>query len=258
MSVGAFNRHGVWAIYKFEMHRFLRTIWTGLATPVITTSLYFVVFGSAIGSRMSEIGGVPYGSFIVPGLMMLSLFNESLFNASFGIHMPRFTGTIYEPLSAPLSAFEIVLGYVGAAMTKAISVSLVILATANLFVPVTILHPVWMAAFLLLVAATFCLFGFIVGIWAKGFEQLQIIPMLVVTPLTFLGGAFYSIHMLPEPWRTITLFNPVVYLISGFRWTFYGSADVSPGVSLGATLAFLLACLGAVTWIFRTGYRLKS
>jgi len=258
MSVGAFNRHGVWAIYKFEMHRFLRTIWTGLATPVITTSLYFVVFGSAIGSRMSEIGGVPYGSFIVPGLMMLSLFNESLFNASFGIHMPRFTGTIYEPLSAPLSAFEIVLGYVGAAMTKAISVSLVILETANLFVPVTILHPVWMAAFLLLVAATFCLFGFIVGIWAKGFEQLQIIPMLVVTPLTFLGGAFYSIHMLPEPWRTITLFNPVVYLISGFRWTFYGSADVSPGVSLGATLAFLLACLAAVTWIFKTGYRLKS
>jgi len=258
MSVGAFNRHGVWAIYKFEMHRFLRTIWTGLATPVITTSLYFVVFGSAIGSRMSEIGGVPYGSFIVPGLMMLSLFNESLFNASFGIHMPRFTGTIYEPLSAPLSAFEIVLGYVGAAMTKAICVSLVILATANLFVPVTILHPVWMAAFLLLVAATFCLFGFIVGIWAKGFEQLQIIPMLVVTPLTFLGGAFYSIHMLPEPWRTITLFNPVVYLISGFRWTFYGSADVSPGVSLGATLAFLLVCLAAVTWIFKTGYRLKS
>jgi ABC-2 type transport system permease protein len=258
MSVGAFNRHGVWAIYKFEMHRFARTIWTGLATPVITTSLYFVVFGSAIGSRMSEIGGVPYGSFIVPGLMMLSLFNESLFNASFGIHMPRFTGTIYEPLSAPLSAFEIVLGYVGAAMTKAISVSLVILATANLFVPVTILHPIWMAAFLLLVAATFCLFGFIVGIWAKGFEQLQIIPMLVVTPLTFLGGAFYSIHMLPEPWRTITLFNPVVYLISGFRWTFYGSADVSPGVSLAATLAFLLACLGAVTWIFKTGYRLKS
>lgn len=258
MSVGAFNRHGVWAIYKFEMHRFLRTIWTGLATPVITTSLYFVVFGSAIGSRMSEIGGIPYGSFIVPGLMMLSLFNESLFNASFGIHMPRFTGTIYEPLSAPLSAFEIVLGYVGAAMTKAIAVSLVILATANLFVPVAILHPVWMIAFLLLVAATFCLFGFIVGIWAKGFEQLQIIPMLVVTPLTFLGGAFYSIHMLPEPWRTITLFNPVVYLISGFRWTFYGSGDVAPGVSLAATLAFLLACLATITWIFRTGYRLKS
>ncbi|MBV8687236.1 MAG: ABC transporter permease [Alphaproteobacteria bacterium] len=258
MSVGAFNRHGVWAIYKFEMHRFLRTIATGLATPVITTSLYFVVFGSAIGSRMSQIGGVPYGSFIVPGLMMLSLFNESIFNASFGIHMPRFTGTIYEPLSAPLSAFEIVLGYVGAAMTKAIAVALVILATANLFVPVTILHPGWMLAFLLLVAATFCLFGFIVGIWAKGFEQLQIIPMLIVTPLTFLGGAFYSIHMLPEPWRTITLFNPVVYLISGFRWTFYGQGDVSPGVSLAATLGFLIICLAVIAWIFRTGYRLKS
>jgi ABC-2 type transport system permease protein len=253
-----FNRRGVWAIYRFEMHRFLRTIWTGLATPVITTSLYFVVFGSAIGSRMSNVGGIPYGSFIVPGLMMLSLFNESIFNASFGIHMPRFLGTIYEPLSAPLSPFEIVLGYVGAAMTKAVGISLVILATANLFVPVHVLHPVWMAGFLLLVAATFCLFGFIVGIWAKGFEQLQIIPMLIVTPLTFLGGAFYSIHILPEPWRTITLFNPVVYLISGFRWTFYGIADVTPGVSLAATAGFLIACLGVVAWIFRTGYRLKS
>jgi ABC-2 type transport system permease protein len=253
-----FNAHGVWSIYRFEMHRFLRTIWTGLATPVITTSLYFVVFGSAIGSRMSAVGGVPYGSFIVPGLMMLSLFNESIFNASFGIHMPRFLGTIYEPLSAPLSAFEIVLGYVGAAMTKAVAVALVILATANLFVPVSILHPGWMLAFLLLVAATFCLFGFIVGIWAKGFEQLQIIPMLIVTPLTFLGGAFYSIHILPEPWRTITLFNPVVYLISGFRWTFYGIADVSPGISLAATAGFLVVCLGVVWWIFRTGYRLKS
>jgi ABC-2 type transport system permease protein len=253
-----FNRRGVWAIYRFEMHRFLRTIWTGLATPVITTSLYFVVFGSAIGSRMSNVGGIPYGSFIVPGLMMLSLFNESIFNASFGIHMPRFLGTIYEPLSAPLSPFEIVLGYVGAAMTKAIGVALVILATANLFVPVHVLHPVWMIGFLLLVAATFCLFGFIVGIWAKGFEQLQIIPMLIVTPLTFLGGAFYSIHILPEPWRTITLFNPVVYLISGFRWTFYGIADVSPGVSLAATAGFLIVCLGVVAWIFRTGYRLKS
>ncbi|HEY0412758.1 MAG TPA: ABC transporter permease [Allosphingosinicella sp.] len=258
MSVGAFNRHGVWAIYRFELYRFLRTIWTGMATPVITTSLYFVVFGSAIGSRMSAINDIPYGAFIVPGLMMLSLFNESIFNASFGIHMPRFLGTIYEPLSAPLSPFEIVLGYVGAAMTKAIAVSLVILATANLFVPVHILHPVWMLAFLLLVAATFCLFGFIVGIWAKGFEQLQIIPMLIVTPLTFLGGAFYSIKILPQPWQTITLFNPVVYLISGFRWTFYGSADVSPGISLAATFAFLVACLGIIAWIFRTGYRLKS
>ncbi|MEA3062453.1 MAG: type transport system permease protein [Sphingomonadales bacterium] len=258
MTAPRFNRRGVWAIYRFEMHRFLRTIWTGLATPVITTSLYFVVFGSAIGSRMSNVGGIPYGSFIVPGLMMLSLFNESIFNASFGIHMPRFLGTIYEPLSAPLSPFEIVLGYVGAAMTKAVGISLVILATANLFVPVHVLHPVWMAGFLLLVAATFCLFGFIVGIWAKGFEQLQIIPMLIVTPLTFLGGAFYSIHILPEPWRTITLFNPVVYLISGFRWTFYGIADVTPGVSLAATAGFLIACLGVVAWIFRTGYRLKS
>ncbi|MEA2999804.1 MAG: type transport system permease protein [Sphingomonadales bacterium] len=258
MTAPRFNRRGVWAIYRFEMHRFLRTIWTGLATPVITTSLYFVVFGSAIGSRMSNVGGIPYGSFIVPGLMMLSLFNESIFNASFGIHMPRFLGTIYEPLSAPLSPFEIVLGYVGAAMTKAIGVALVILATANLFVPVHVLHPVWMIGFLLLVAATFCLFGFIVGIWAKGFEQLQIIPMLIVTPLTFLGGAFYSIHILPEPWRTITLFNPVVYLISGFRWTFYGIADVSPGVSLAATAGFLIVCLGVVAWIFRTGYRLKS
>jgi len=258
MTAPRFNRRGVWAIYRFEMHRFLRTIWTGLATPVITTSLYFVVFGSAIGSRMSQVGGVPYGSFIVPGLMMLSLFNESIFNASFGIHMPRFLGTIYEPLSAPLSPFEIVLGYVGAAMTKAIGISLVILATANLFVPVHVLHPGWMIGFLLLVAATFCLFGFIVGIWAKGFEQLQIIPMLIVTPLTFLGGAFYSIHILPEPWRTITLFNPVVYLISGFRWTFYGIADVAPGISLAATAGFLVVCLGVVAWIFRTGYRLKS
>ncbi|MEA3038384.1 MAG: type transport system permease protein [Sphingomonadales bacterium] len=258
MSAPRFNRRGVWAIYRFEMHRFLRTIWTGLATPVITTSLYFVVFGSAIGSRMSQVGGIPYGSFIVPGLMMLSLFNESIFNASFGIHMPRFLGTIYEPLSAPLSPFEIVLGYVGAAMTKAVGISLVILATANLFVPVHVLHPVWMLGFLLLVAATFCLFGFIVGIWAKGFEQLQIIPMLIVTPLTFLGGAFYSIHILPEPWRTMTLFNPVVYLISGFRWTFYGIADVTPGISLAATAGFLIVCLGVVAWIFRTGYRLKS
>jgi ABC-2 type transport system permease protein len=258
VSAPRFNRRGVWAIYRFEMHRFLRTIWTGLATPVITTSLYFVVFGSAIGSRMSQVGGIPYGSFIVPGLMMLSLFNESIFNASFGIHMPRFLGTIYEPLSAPLSPFEIVLGYVGAAMTKAVGISLVILATANLFVPVYVLHPVWMLGFLLLVAATFCLFGFIVGIWAKGFEQLQIIPMLIVTPLTFLGGAFYSIHILPEPWRTMTLFNPVVYLISGFRWTFYGIADVTPGISLAATAGFLIVCLGVVAWIFRTGYRLKS
>jgi ABC-2 type transport system permease protein len=234
MSVGAFNHRGVWSIYRFEMYRFARTIWTGLATPVITTSLYFIVFGAAIGSRITDVSGVGYGAFIVPGLMMLSLFTESIFNASFGIHMPRFLGTIYEPLSAPLSPFEIVLGYVGAAVTKAMSVALVILATANLFVDIDILHPVWMLVYLLLVATTFCLFGFIVGIWAKGFE------------------------MLPEPWRTITLFNPVVYLISGFRWTFYGAGDVGIGISLAATFAFLLTCLGVIWWIFRTGYRLKS
>jgi len=252
------NWRGIGAIYKFEMHRFRRTLWTGLAVPVITTSLYFIVFGAAIGSRMTEIDGVPYGSFIVPGLMMLSLFTESIFNASFGIHMPRFTGTIYEILSAPLSAFETVLGYVGAAASKAMIVALVILATANLFVPVHIEHPLWMLLFLVLVAATFCLFGFIVGVWAKGFEQLQVIPLLIVTPLTFLGGAFYSIEMLAEPWRTITLFNPVVYLINGFRWTFFGTADVPVAASLAATLAFFLACLGAIWWIFRTGYRLKQ
>jgi ABC-2 type transport system permease protein len=258
MSATVFNARGVWAIYKFEMHRFKRTLWTGLAVPVITTSLYFIVFGSAIGSRMTEIGGVPYGSFIVPGLMMLSLFTESIFNASFGIHMPRFTGTIYEILSAPLSALETVLAYVGAAATKSVVVALVILATANLFVDVTIAHPVLMLLFLLLVAATFCLFGFIVGIWAKGFEQLQVIPLLIVTPLTFLGGSFYSIEMLPEPWRTITLFNPIVYLINGFRWTFFGAADVPVLWSLLATLGFFFLCLAVIGWIFRTGYRLKS
>ena len=258
MSVGAFNHRGVLAVYRFEMHRFARTLWTGLAVPVITTSLYFIVFGSAIGSRMTEIDGIPYGSFIVPGLMMLSLFTESIFNASFGIHMPRFTGTIYELLSAPMSAFETVLGYVGAAATKATIVALVILATANLFVDVHIEHPFLMLAYLLLVAATFCLFGFIVGIWAKGFEQLQVIPLLIVTPLTFLGGAFYSIDMLNEPWRTITLFNPVVYLINGFRWTFFGTADVPVGYALGATFAFFLLCLAVIAWIFRTGYRLKA
>ncbi len=257
MSV-CFNGQGVWAIYKFEMHRFRRTLWTGLAVPVITTSLYFIVFGAAIGSRMTEVGGISYGSFIVPGLMMLSLFTESIFNASFGIHMPRFTGTIYEILSAPLSAFETVLGYVGAAASKSVIVALVILATANLFVDVEVTHPVLMLGFLLLVATTFCLFGFIIGIWAKGFEQLQVIPLLVVTPLTFLGGAFYSIHMLPEPWRTATLFNPVVYLINGFRWTFFGRADVPVVWSVVATLVFLLACLAGIGWIFRTGYRLKS
>jgi len=252
------NWRGVLAIYKFEMHRFRRTLWTGLAVPVITTSLYFIVFGSAIGSRMSEIDGIDYGAFIVPGLMMLSLFTESIFNASFGIHMPRFTGTIYEILSAPLSAFETVLGYVGAAATKATIVALVIFATAHLFVPVHVEYPLLMLVYLLLVAVTFCMFGFIVGIWAKGFEQLQVIPLLIVTPLTFLGGAFYSIDMLAEPWRSVTLFNPVVYLINGFRWTFFGTADVSFGLALSATFAFFLLCLGGVWWIFRTGYRLKQ
>ena len=252
------NWRGVWAIYKFEMHRFARTLWTGLAVPVITTSLYFIVFGSAIGSRMSEINGIDYGAFIVPGLMMLSLFTESIFNASFGIHMPRFTGTIYEILSAPLSAIETVLGYVGAAASKAITVALVIFVTAHLFVDVRVEHPLLMLLYLLLVAATFCLFGFIVGVWAKGFEQLQVIPLLVVTPLTFLGGAFYSIDMLKDPWRSITLFNPVVYLINGFRWTFFGTADVAFGTALAATFAFFVACLVVIWWIFRTGYRLKS
>ncbi len=258
MSVGGFNHRGVLALYKFEMHRFVRTLWTGMAVPVITTSLYFVVFGSAIGSRMTEIDGVPYGSFIVPGLMMLSLFNESIFNASFGIHMPRFTGTIYELLSAPLSAFETVLGYVGAAATKAVSVALVILGTAHLFVDVEIAHPFYMIAFLLLIAATFCLFGFIIGVWAKGFEQLQVVPLLIVTPLTFLGGSFYSIDMLAEPWRTITLFNPVVYLINAFRWTFFGTSDVGVGLALGITFGLFVLCLCVVWWIFRTGYRLKN
>jgi ABC-2 type transport system permease protein len=252
------NHRGILALYKFEMHRFGRTLWTGLAVPVITTTLYFVVFGAAIGSRMTEVGGVSYGAFIVPGLMMLTLFNESIFNASFGIHMPRFTGTIYEILSAPLSPLETVIGYVGAAASKAMIVSLVIFATAHLFVDLEVRHPLLALAFLALVAVTFCLFGFIIGIWAKGFEQLQVIPLLIVTPLTFLGGAFYSIDMLAEPWRTITLFNPVVYLINGFRWTFFGTADVAFGTALGATLAFGAACLAGIWWIFRTGYRLKA
>jgi ABC-2 type transport system permease protein len=254
----AFNRFAVWAIYKFEMARALRTLLQSIVTPVITTSLYFVVFGAAIGSRMSEVGGVPYGAFIVPGLIMLSLFTESISNASFGIYFPKFTGTIYELLSAPVSFLEIVFGYVGAAATKSIILGLIILATASLFVPIKILHPLCMIAFLVLTATTFSLFGFIIGIWAKGFEQLQFIPMLIVTPLTFLGGAFYSIDMLPPAWRTVTLFNPVVYLISGFRWSFYESADVSVGISLAMTLGFFLICLAVVGWIFRTGYRLKS
>jgi ABC-2 type transport system permease protein len=254
----SFNRYGVAAIYRFEMARFGRTLWQSLAAPVITTSLYFVVFGAAIGSRMMEVDGVPYGAFIVPGLIMLALFTESLNNASFGIYLPRFTGTIYEVLSAPISAFEMVLAYVGAAATKSVLLGAVILATASLFVPIGIAHPLWMIAFLVLTATTFCLFGFILGIWAEGFDQLQFIPMLVIAPLTFLGGAFYSIDMLPPAWRTFSLFNPVVYLISGFRWSFYGTADVAVGVSLAATLGFFLLCLAVVSWIFKTGYRLKS
>jgi len=253
-----FNGHGVWAIYRFEMARALRTLWQSIVTPVITTALYFVVFGSAIGGHMNAVDGVPYGAFIVPGLIMLSLFTQSIFNASFGIYFPKFTGTIYEILSAPVSPLEIVLAYVGAAATKSAILGLIILATARLFVPFEILHPVWMMAFLVLTSVTFSLFGFIIGVWANGFEQLQMIPMLVVTPLTFLGGSFYSIDMLPPAWRTVTLFNPVVYLISGFRWSFYGSSDVGVGYSLLATGGFFIVCLAIVGWIFQTGYRLKA
>ena len=257
-EVPAFNARAVWAIYRFELARFLRTVGQSLLTPVITTSLYFVVFGAAIGSRMGEIDGVSYGAFIVPGLIMLSVLTESINNAAFGIYFPRWTGTSYELLSAPISPFEIVCGYVGAAATKSIILGLVILATASLFVPLHIDHPLWMLGFLLLTALTFCLFGFIIGIWAQSWEQLQVIPMLVITPLTFLGGAFYSISMLPGPWKTVALFNPIVYLVSGFRWSFYGVADVGLALSVGMTLAFLVASLGVVAWIFRTGYRLKA
>lgn len=253
-----FNAHGVWAIYRFEMARALRTFWQSIITPVVTTALYFVVFGTAIGSRMTEVSEVPYGAFIVPGLIMLSLFTNSIFNGSFGIYFPKFTGTIYELLSAPISPFETVLGYVGAAATKSVILGLIILATAALFVPLQILHPVEMLAFLLLISATFSLFGFIIGVWAQSFEQLNFIPMLIVTPLTFLGGAFYSIDMLPDGWRTVTLFNPVVYLISGFRWAFFGVGDVPVMVSLGATLGFFFILLAVVGWMFRTGYRLKA
>ncbi|KQM32617.1 ABC transporter permease [Sphingomonas sp. Leaf10] len=253
-----FNWHGVLAIYRFELARFGRTLWTSLATPVITTSLYFVVFGTAIGSRMNEVGGVPYGAFIVPGLMMLTMLTESIFNASFGIFMPKWSGTIYELLSAPVSTLETLVGYVGAAASKSVIVALVIFATAHLFVDVAVAHPFWALCYLLLVAVTFCLFGFILGLWAKGFEQLQVIPLLVVTPLTFLGGAFYSIDMLPGIWRTISLFNPIVYLISGFRWTFFGAGDVSVAASLGATFTFLCICVTVIAVIFRTGWRLKK
>lgn len=251
------NLHGIRAIYKFEMARMWRTLMQSIASPVISTSLYFVVFGSAIGSRMGDIDGVSYGAFIVPGLIMLSLLMQSISNASFGIYMPKFSGTIYEVLSAPISYVEIVIGYVGAAATKSIILGLIILATARLFVPFEIVHPFWMLAFLVLTAVTFSLFGFIIGIWADGFEKLQIVPMMIITPLTFLGGTFYSLDMLPPVWQTITLFNPVVYLISGFRWSFYGVADVSVPLSIGMTLVFLALCMGIVWWIFRTGYRLR-
>jgi ABC-2 type transport system permease protein len=252
------NLHAIRAIYLYEMARTGRTLWQSIVAPVVTTSLYFIVFGAAIGTRIAEIEGVAYGAFIVPGLVMLMLLTQSVSNASFGIYMPRFTGTFYEILSAPVSALEIVIGFVGAAATKSVILGLVILATASLFVPLRIAHPGWMLAFLLLTAVTFSLLGFIIGVWAEGFEQLQFVPLLVITPLTFLGGTFYSIDVLPPVWRTVTLFNPVVYLVSGFRWSFYEIADVHVGVSLAMTAAFLVACLGAVWWIFKTGYRLKA
>jgi ABC-2 type transport system permease protein len=252
------NLYGVRAIYKFEMNRMWRTLMQSVASPVISTSLYFVVFGSAIGSRMGDIDGISYGAFIIPGLVMLSLLMQSISNASFGIYMPKFSGTIYEVLSAPVSYFEVVLGYVGAATTKSVILGLIILATARLFVDYTVLHPLWMFLFLILTAVTFSLFGFIIGIWADGFEKLQVVPLMIVTPLVFLGGTFYSIDMLPEIWQTITLFNPVVYLISGFRWAFYGVSDVHIMVSVGMILVFLSLCMGAIWWIFRTGYRLRS
>ena len=252
------NLHAIKAIYIFELARTWRTLMQSIASPVISTSLYFIVFGSAIGSRMVEIEGVSYGAFIVPGLIMLSILTESIMNASFGIYMPKFSGTIYEVLSAPISAFEIVVGYVGAAATKSVILGLIILATARLFVDFSILHPFWMIGFLVLTSVAFSLLGFVIGVWADGWEKLQIVPMMIVTPLAFLGGSFYSISMLPELWQKITLFNPVVYLISGFRWSFYGISDVDVGVSLGATFGFVLICLAAIWAIFRTGYKLKT
>lgn len=252
------NVSAIKAIYRFEMARTWRTLMQSIIAPVISTSLYFIVFGAAIGGRIDHIGGVSYGAFIVPGLIMLSLLTQSISNASFGIYFPKFTGTIYELLSAPVSYFEVLLGYVGAAATKSILLGLIILATAGLFVPMRIDHPWVMLLFLLLTAVTFSLFGFIIGIWADNFEKLQLVPLLIVTPLTFLGGSFYSIDMLPPFWQTVTLFNPVVYLVSGFRWSFYGLADVGIAISLGMTFAFLIICLGIVAWIFKTGYRLRS
>ncbi|MDX1443372.1 MAG: ABC transporter permease [Gammaproteobacteria bacterium] len=252
------NIHAIRAIYRFEMARAGRTLMQSIFSPVLSTSLYFIVFGAAIGSRLMEIDGVSYGAFIIPGLLMLSLLNESISNASFGIYFPKFTGTIYEVLSAPISAVEIVIGYVGAAATKSLVLGILILITARFFVDYEIQHPIWMLSFLMLTCVTFSLFGFLIGIWADDFQKLQVIPLMVVTPLTFLGGSFYSLDMLPEFWQKVTLFNPVVYLISGFRWSFYGSGDVSVELSVGMTVFFLLACLAIVGWMFRTGYKLKS
>ena len=252
------NLYAIRAIYKFEMARTFRTLLQSIVSPVLSTSLYFVVFGAAIGSRITDVDGVSYGAFIVPGLIMLSLLTQSISNASFGIFFPKFTGTIYEILSAPVSYIEIVISYVGAAATKSVILGLIILATAGLFVPLEVAHPILMVLFLVLTAFTFSLFGFILGIWAEGFEKLQLVPFLIITPLIFLGGSFYSIQMLPPFWQTLTLFNPVVYLISCFRWSFYGTADVSVGLSVAMTLLFLILCLTAVWWIFKTGYRLKA
>jgi ABC-2 type transport system permease protein len=252
------NFHGIWAIYKFEMARTLRTLWQSIATPVITTSLYFIVFGAGIGSQMPRFDDADYGAFIVPGLMMLTLLTQSVANASIGIYFPKFTGTVFELLSAPISAVELVIGYVGAAATKSVVIGLIILATSMFFVNLRIDHPAAMLAFLLLTAVTFSMLGFIIGVWAKGFEQLNFVPALLITPLTFLGGAFYPISRLPDPWHTISLFNPVVYLVSGFRWSFFGKGDIDIAWSLGFTTVFLAICLGVIVWIFRTGYRLKS
>jgi ABC-2 type transport system permease protein len=252
------NLYAIRAIYVFEMARTGRTIWQSIVSPVISTSLYFIVFGAAIGSRITEIDGISYGSFIVPGLIMLMLLTQSTTNASFGIYFPRFVGTIYEHLSAPVSYIEIVIGFVGAAATKSIILALIVLATAGLFVPLHIAHPFWMIVFLVLTAASFSLFGFILGIWADGFEKLQVVPLLIIQPLTFLGGTFYSIHVLPDGWQTVALFNPIVYLVSGFRWSFFESSDVHVGVSLAMALVFLALCLGIIGWIFKTGYRIKN
>jgi ABC-2 type transport system permease protein len=252
------NIYAVQAIFRFEMARWVRTLGQSLFSPVLSTSLYFIVFGSAIGSRMVAVDGVSYGAFIVPGLIMLSILTESVSNASFGIYMPKWAGTIYELLSAPVSPIEAVTGYVGAAATKSVIIGLVILATARFFVPFSVMHPLWMLVFLVMTALSFCLFGFILGVLADGFEKLQIVPMLILTPLTFLGGTFYSLRMLPELWQKITLFNPVVYLISGFRWAFYGISDINIGVSVAAISGFLVICLSIVYWIFSTGYRLKN